>query len=152
MNTKAAADAIAARFTGVTATLNGVTESLVSAPTASLPDSVAKGPVILVYHPTARLEIGINRMRNDHYIYPVRLLRDPIGYPTRSDWLYAWHDATRDRVEGNVDLDLPAYVAYAQLVSARVELDGEEYAGVKFDVVEYAVQVLFREVVVTVSI
>jgi hypothetical protein len=151
VNTKATADAIAARFAGVTATLNGTVEGLVSAPTASLPDSIAKGPVLLVYHPTAALEIGVNRMRNDHYVYPVRLLRDPIGYPTRSDWLYAWHDATRDRVEGNVDLDLP-YVARATLVSARVELDGEEYAGVKFDVVEFAVSVLFREVVATVSI
>ena len=151
MNTKATADAIAARFVGVTATLNGTVEALVSAPTASLPDAIAKGPVVLVFHPTASLEIGIGRMRNDQYSFPVRLLRDPIGYPTRSDWLYAWHDATRDRIEGNVDLDL-AYVARAALISARVELDGEEYAGVKFDVVEYAVSVLFREVVATVRI
>lgn len=151
MNLKATADAIALRFVGVTATNGGVTESLAAAPTASLPNTVAKGPVVLVYHPVGALDIGMNRMRNDHYNFPVKILRDPTNYPARSDWLYAWHDATRDRVEGNVDLDL-AYVAWAKCIAVRVELDGEDYAGVTYDVIEYTVQVLFREVVATVAI
>lgn len=151
MNLKATADAIAGRFTGITATVGGVTESLVSNPTASLPDNVAKGPVILVYHPIGQLEVGVSRLRNDHYTFPVKLLRDPISYPARSDWLYAWHDAMRDRIEANLDLDL-AYVAWAKCIGVRVAVDGEEYAKADFDVVELAVQVLFREVVTTVSV
>jgi hypothetical protein len=152
MNLKAIADAIALRFVGITATRNGVVESLVSPPTASLPNTIAKGPVIIVFPPTAALEIGVNRMRNDHYLFPVRLFRDPTDFPTRTEWLYAWHDAMRDRIEGNVDLDLP-YVARAQTVSIpQMEMDViDAYADGKFDVLVFSVSVLVREVVTTVS-
>src|SRR3954466_2941693 len=102
MDLKAIADAIALRFVGATA--GGV--SFTSEPTASLPNAVNKGPVCLVYHPTGSLEIGVTKRRNDHYDFPVKILIDPLNVPSRSDALYAWFTATRDLVEGNLDLDL----------------------------------------------
>lgn len=140
MNLKATADALAAKYAGATATVGSTTESLASTPTASLPNSVAKGPVILVYHPTGVLDIAMSRIRRDEYDFPVKLLRDPLNYPTRSDWLYAWHDATRDLVTDGTTLGL-SYVSWARVVGVRVELDGEEYAKALFDVVEYTVRV-----------
>ncbi len=151
MNAKDVAAAIAARFVGVTATNGGVTESLTATPTASLPNTVAKGPVLLVFHPSGVLEVGVSKLRSDELDFPVRLLRDPMDYPARSDWLYAWYDATRDRVEMDMDLGL-AYVAWARPVSVTVELDGFEYQdGVKFDVIEYIVRVHFNETVGSVA-
>lgn len=146
MNTKTIADNLAARFTGVTATVDGVTESLTMA-TASLPNTVGKGPALLVYHPTATLDVGVSKTRTDVLTFPVRLLRDPVNYPSRSDWLYAWYDALRDRVEMDLDLGGLTYVLAAQPVASRIELDGEEYAGATYDVVELFVEVpLFEHV------
>ena len=150
MNSKATADAIAARFVGVTATIGTTTESFTSVPTASLPNTIGGGPVLLVYHPVGVLDIGVSKLRRDMLDFPVRMLRDPANYPARSDWLYAWYDALRDRVEMDIDLGL-AYVAWAQPVSTRVELDGQLYAKVPFDVVEYIVRVRFNETVATVA-
>jgi len=144
MNSKAIADALAARFAGVTATVGSVTESLTMA-TASLPNTVGRGPALLVYHPTAALDVIGSQLRQDVLTFPVRLLRDPENYPSRSDWLYAWYDALRDRVEQQLSLGLPAYVLAAQPVAARVELDGEEYAGTTYDVVEFMVNVELYE-------
>jgi len=149
MNSKTTADAIAARFTSVTATVNGIAESLVLC-TASLPNSIAVGPVLLVYPPTGVLGIGVSKMRSDELDFPVRLLRDPLNVPLRTDALYAWYDALRDRVEAQMTLGL-AYVAWASCVSMRAELDGESYAGSLFDVVELTVRVHFMEVVNSVS-
>jgi hypothetical protein len=147
MNTKSIADAIAARFTGLTATSGGVTESLISEPTASLPTTVSRGPVILVFHPEGELIVAM-RHREDVLTFPVRLLRDPLDVPTRSDWLYAWYDAMRDLVEAQMTLGL-AYVAWAQPTAARVAIEGHEYAGIPFDVVELTVTVRLNEVVST---
>lgn len=153
MNLKAIADAIALRFVGATTSTG---ETFTSAPTASLPNSIAKGPVCIVYPPTGVLEIGVGRMRNDHYDFPVKILIDPLDVPSRTDALYRWHDATRDLVEANFDLDLQSYVTKAWLVSDRTEIDGERYSSTDgqfrvFDVVEYIVRVLVREVVATVN-
>jgi hypothetical protein len=150
MNTKAIADAIATTFAGTTATSSGITESL-SACTATLPNSVAKGPVLLVFHPTGELDISLSRRRDDTLTFPVRLLRDPANVPQRSDFLYAWYDAIRDKVEANMDLDL-AYVAWARVDAADVRLDGFTYAGVVFDMVELTVSVRLDEVITTVAI
>ena len=147
---KAIADALAARFVGITATNGTVTEPLAAAPTASLPNTVAKGPVVLVFHPQGVLDIGVSKLRRDELDFPVRLLRDPVDYPTRSDWLYAWYDATRDRVEMDMDLGL-SYVAWARPISASVELDGHEYAGTTYDVIEFVVRVHLNEVVSTLA-
>jgi len=157
MNTKSIAAAIAGRYTGITATVNGVTEALVLC-TASLPNTVAKGPVILVYPPRGVVGLGSPMPlghRNDVLTFPVRLLRDPLDVPVRSDALYAWYDAMRDRVEGDMDLGLGAYVKWAETNGpVRLELDGESYAqpgavgGLgTFDVVELPVTVQLDEAV-----
>lgn len=148
------AAAIAARFTGVTATLDGVTESFVVVPTSLLPNGIAKGPALLVFHPEGVLDVGVSRIRSDTHDFPVRFLRDPIDLPSRSDWLYVWYDALRDRVEMDMDLGL-AYVAWARPVSSRVEvgeLGGFAYGAVTFDLIELIVRVRFDEVVPTVAI
>jgi hypothetical protein len=154
MNLQEVADGIAARFASISATVSGTTETLSA--TASLPNQIAKGPVLLVYPPSGSLEVGVSKLRQDILEFPVRLLRDPINVPSRTAWLYAWATAMRDQVEKNMDLDL-AYVAWAQSTALRIELDGEEYASVSgtratFDVVEITVTVRFNEVVTTVSV
>jgi hypothetical protein len=150
-SSKATADAIAARFVGLTATSEGQTEALVNAPTASLPDQVTTGPTILVFHPTGVLDLAMSRIRDDELDFPVRMLRDPVGYPRRSDWLYAWYDAMRDIVEADMDLGLP-YVAWARCTAMEAELDGAVYADAYFDLVELTVRVHYHEVVTTAAI
>lgn len=145
MNTASVAAAIAARFTGVTA--GG--ESIAVGPTHRLPNTIAKGPALLVFPPTGDLGIGGSRRRDDRLLFPVRLLRDPLDVPARSDALYAWYDALRDQVEKAVTLG--GLVEYAEVVGMRAELDGYEYAGVPFDVVELMVAVRFNEVVATIA-
>lgn len=147
MNLKSIADAIAARFTGVTA--GGV--AIAVGPTASLPNQIGKGPALLVFHPVGDLSVGPMRQRDDTYAFPVRLLIDPLNYPARSDALYAWADALRDRVEMNIDLDL-AYVAWARVSAIRLDLDRDDFYGGLYDVVELLVSVRVREVVSTVAI
>lgn len=151
MNSKAIADAIAGRFTGVTATVGSTTEGFLIAPTASLPNAIAKGPALLVFHPSGVLDIGVSKLRRDELDFPVRFLRDPLSYPQRSDWLYAWYDALRDRVEADMDLGL-TYVAWARPVEATVELDGATYAGIGFDLIELTVRVHLNETVSTLAI
>jgi hypothetical protein len=148
MNTKAVADALAARFSGLTAT-GASSPSLAVGPTASLPNTIAKGPALLVYPPTGDLGITA-RLRDDTLTFRVRLLLDPLDVPTRSNDLYAWYDAMRDEVEKQMTLGLD-YVAWAQPVAMRAELDGEDYAGNTFDVVELTVRVRFNEVVTTLA-
>ncbi len=150
MNTKDIADAIAARFTGVTATVGGATESIVVGPTASLPNTLSKGPALLVFPPTGALDIALSRRRADVLTFPVRFLRDPMDYPARCDALYAWYDALRDEVEKDIDLGL-TYVAWAQPSEVEVELDGFNYAGVLFDRIEFTVTVRLDEVVTTIA-
>ena len=142
MNSLAIADALAARFVGLTA--GG--ESLASVPTARLPNSIGAGPVILVYPPTGSgLDIGPSAMRTDLYTFEVRLLRDPLDSPTRHVKLYEWFDAMHDLIGLDMDLGLGSYVNKAEPVTCRLELDGETYGGSKFDVVELIVEVLIRE-------
>jgi hypothetical protein len=150
MNSKTVADAIAGRFIGVTATNGGVTEGFAVAPTASLPNSLARGPALFVYHPTGVLDVGVSKLRLDMLDYTARFLRDPMDYPARSDWLYAWYDALRDRVEMDIDLSL-SYVAWARPVEAKIELDGWDYAKVTYDLIELIVRVRFNEVVTTIN-
>lgn len=150
MNSKAVADALAARFVGVTAAVSSGTESIV--PTASLPNQISQGPALLVFHPSGVLEIGVSRLRHDELDFPVRFYRDPVDYPARSDDLYVWYDALRDRVEMDMDLGL-AYVAWARPISVQIGLDIGDYArsGPFYDLIEFIVRVHFYEVVTTVS-
>jgi hypothetical protein len=147
MNTLDVADALAARFVGVTATSGTVTESLVTTPTARLPNAVSKGPVLLVFPPSGELSVTMRR-RADTLTFTVRLLRDPLNLPERIAWLYAWYDAIRDVIEAQMSLGL-AYVAWAQPSSVRIEADGFTYAGVLMDVVELDVDVRLDEVITT---
>lgn len=146
MNSKAIADGIAGRFTGLTATVGSTTEQLKVGPTASLPNTIGKGPALLVFHPRGTLDLGMSKRRDDHLDYPVRMLRDPLSYPERSDWLYAWYDAMRDKVEENIDLDLP-YVAWAKPIAMAAELDVDDFYGAPYDMVELIVRVKIFEVV-----
>jgi hypothetical protein len=151
MNLKAIADAIAATFVGTTATVDGVTEIIAIGPTASLPNSIGKATSLLVFPPTGELEIAMGPRRRDTFDFPVRLLRDPVNYPSRTDWLYAWATAIRDKVETNYDLGL-AYVAWAEAVSMAVELDGYTYGDSECDEVLLTIRVRLDEIVATVSI
>lgn len=143
---KATADAIAAQYAGATTSAG---ETFTSAPTASLPNAIAKGPVCLVYPPSGVLDVGVSRIRRDEWDFLVKILIDPLDVPSRSDALYRWVNATRDLLEANMDLGLPTYVSWARVVGARVALDGETYAGGAFDVIEYTVRVHFGDIVVS---
>lgn len=152
MNLKSIADGIATELASLTATNGSLTET-VSA-TADLPNAVGK-LALLVYPPTGDLGMGPGKRRADTYEFPVRLLRDPLNAPARTQWLYAWFNALRDEVEKNMDLGL-SYVAWASPVSLRMTLDGEEYSSADgtfaaFDVVELIVRVRVDEVVSTVA-
>lgn len=151
MNLKDIADAIATQFVGVTTTVGSTTHALATPPTATLPNTIAKGPVLLVFHPVGQLEIGVSRRRNDHYDFPVRLLTDPLDYPRRSDALYAWATALRDKVETHLQLGL-SYVASAQAIAMRLELDNDDFYGGGFDLVEIIVRVHIMEIVTTVAV
>lgn len=153
MNLLTTADAIAARFTSVSVTVNGATETVTG--TSRLPDAVGK-LALLVYPPTGEAGLAVSKRRTDTLEFPVRLLRDPVSTPARAAALYAWYDALRDLVEADMDLGL-SYVAWAQVISVRVEIDGESYSQSngtygRFDVVELIVRVRFDEVVTTVAI
>jgi hypothetical protein len=145
VNTKATADAIAAQFAGMT-TAAGATIAV--GPTASLPNTITVGPALLVYHPTGVLDVLVSKIRSDELDFPVKLLMDPLNVPVRSDALYDWYDAMRDKVEAHMTLGLP-YVSWARCISMRAELDGESYAGGIFDVVELMVRVHFGDIVTT---
>lgn len=142
MNLKAIADGIAARFVNVTATSGTDTQTVTA--TADMPNSVAK-IALLVYPPSGTLNIIMGPKLDDEYDFPVRLLLDPLNYPTRSRWLLAWATALRVRVQTSWSLGI-AGVLQAETISMRVELDGEKYSSVDgvfrdFDVVELVVRV-----------
>jgi hypothetical protein len=152
MNLRSIADAIATQYAGITAANGGTTETLVLC-TASLPNTIPAGASLLVYPPfTEDHEIGVSAIRQGHLIYMARLLRDPLDVPARTDWLYAWAAAMQDRVEQNLDLGLAAYVAEAEVTGFRVAVDGQQYAGSPFDVVEHEVTVTLYEQSVTVGV
>ncbi|HEV8697978.1 MAG TPA: hypothetical protein VGQ89_09815 [Candidatus Limnocylindrales bacterium] len=148
LNSYAVANAIADRFTGLTASsvnpATGATETetILIGPTALLPNDIAKGPALLVFHPIGVLEVGVSRMRRDELDYPVRLLRDPMDIPTRSRWLYAWIDALRDEVEKH--LTLGGLVEWAHPVALEAEIDGFVFNTNPFDLVELMVRVHFK--------
>jgi hypothetical protein len=148
MDLMAIATNLAARYVDVVATNGSETETATA--TAELPDSVAS-LALLVYPPEAAdLSLLPGPSLDDHYLFAIRLLRDPLSTPTRTRWLYAWGTAMRTRVQQKVQLDLPGVVAMASAVSMRIEIDGERYSSVDgtyapFDVVEVGVDVHVRE-------
>ena len=148
MNLKTIADAIAARFVAVVAT-NG-TETETATASADMPDSVGT-LALIVYPPTGSLLIETGATLRDQYDFPVKLLRDPISMPARSQWLLAWGTALRGRVELDMDLGLPTIVEQAEATDIELRIDGEPYASADgtrrdFDVVELTVHVQINEV------
>lgn len=146
MDLKTIADALAARFVNVTATNGSETETATA--TADLPNQIAK-LALLVYPPTGDLNIVMGPRLDDQWDFTVRLLRDPLDVPVRSQWLYAWATALRTRVQANVDLDV-AGVTQAQATSMRLAIDGFNYSPMvgrlaPFDVVEMTVRVWILE-------
>lgn len=153
MNLKTIADGVAARFVAVTATNGSATETATA--TADLPNAVAK-LALLVYPPTGELSIIMGPHTNDHYDFPVKLLRDPLSVPERSQWLYAWATALRPLVQAKFSLGVTGVVE-AQASGLRMEIDGEKYSmpdGVyrEFDVVEFTVRVHVYEIAAGVSL
>lgn len=142
MNSLSIADAIAARFAGLTA--GG--ETVLTA-TARMPNTIGKGPVILVYPPEGALEVGASARRNDLYSFPVRMLRDPIDFPARTAALYAWFDAMHDLIGAQMQLGL-GYVSFAEPVACSLKLaedGGTRYQGALYDTVELTVEVRVNE-------
>ena len=147
MDLKVIADAIAARYVNVTATNGGLTETATA--TADLPDSVGHLG-LLVYPPSGSLEVAFGATNRDQYDFMVKLLRDPVSMATRTQWLYAWANALRGRVELDMDLGLPLVVEQAETTTLRMAIDGEQYADVTatyrpFDVVELTIHVQIHE-------
>ena len=148
MDLKVIADALASTFGTITATNGADSESATA--TADLPDAVGT-LALLVYPPeTGSLEIGVSARRNDLYTFMVRLLRDPLSTPARTQWLYAWFNALHDKIiTTHISLGL-SYVSEAEPVSMRAQIDGEKYSSANgtyapFDVVELVVEVRVNE-------
>jgi hypothetical protein len=140
MNIKTIADALAARFVNVTA----VGETAPA--TASLPNNIST-LALLVYPPEGDLSYLMGGPKlNAHLTFPVRLLRDPLSVPERTDALLAWATVLWPLPMGNFDLDV-AGVIEAETTHIHIELDGQSYAGALFDVVELTVDVHVYELV-----
>jgi hypothetical protein len=146
---RAIADAIAARYVGVT--VNGV--GLQITPTALLPSGITRGPVLVVQPPSGTRDIEPGRRRADELDYSVLWLNDPADMPTRTALIYDWGNALYDKVLENYDLDLP-YVAWAKPVSFRSAFDEDwsEFGWGKFDTIETVVRVHVNEIISTMAI
>lgn len=149
---KVIADALATQYGTISATFGSTTETVTA--TASLPDTIDLA--LLVYPPSGLLQLELGPNRNDLWDFPVRLLRDPISMPARTDALYAWLNALRDVAEAKKRLGL-AYVVNVESVSARLEFEGQGYSFPdgkfkQFDVVEIVNQVRVQELVTTVHL
>lgn len=138
MNFKTIGDALATTIGTVTA--YGETATA----TASLPNQVGT-LALLVYPPTGDLGHLMGSHLNAHLTFPVKLLRDPVNMPTRTDALLAWATALWPLPQTNYDLGVSG-VLQAEAQSIRIEIDGETYASIDgtrsvFDVVELTVDV-----------
>jgi hypothetical protein len=113
--------------------------------TAKLPNQVGK-LALLVYPPETDLSFLMGGpMLNAHLVFPVRLLRDPLDVPARTDALYDWATALWPKPQANYDLNVTG-VLDAEATTIRIEIDGEKYSSVDgtyavFDVVEMMVDV-----------
>jgi hypothetical protein len=113
--------------------------------TARLPTNVG-ALALLVYPPETNLEFLMGGpMLNAHLVFPVRLLRDPLDVPSRTDALLDWATALWPKPQANYDLNV-AGVIEAEAKSIRIAIDGQQYSSVDgtfipFDVVEMMVDV-----------
>jgi hypothetical protein len=151
MNVRAIADAIAARYSGITVTVNSEVESLGTGPTAELPPNITRN-ALLVFPPVEEYDYYPSRQRIGTADFSVRLYRRPeADMGRRSRYAYAWRDALTDKVEGNLDLDL-AYVTHALDVGGRINLDDASYADETMDMVERTIRVHIKEVVTALAV
>ena len=113
--------------------------------TARLPNSIGI-LALLVYPPEIDLSFLMSGPSlNAHLHFPVRLLRDPLDVPSRSDAILDWATALWPRPKANYTLGI-AGVLEAEAQSIRIEIDGHKYSSVDgtfadFDVVEMMVDV-----------
>jgi hypothetical protein len=113
--------------------------------TARLPSAVGQ-LALLVYPPEADLSFLMGGpMLNAHLLFPVRLLRDPVDVPARTDALLDWATALWPKPQANYDLNV-AGVIEAEATTIRIAIDGQQYSSVDgtfapFDVVEMMVDV-----------
>jgi hypothetical protein len=152
MDLNAIATAIATTVGTVAATSGSETETLTA--TADLPDAVGKR-ALLVTLPSADLGMTMGPHIDDHYLFSVVMLRDPLKVAPRVRWLLAWATALRGRIATNIDLDVPGVVE-ARATALRIEL-GNDRGGypyvsagggtINFDVVEMTVDVHVIELI-----
>jgi hypothetical protein len=113
--------------------------------TARLPSSVGK-LALLVYPPETDLSFLMGGPHlNAHLLFPVRLLRDPLDVPARTDALLDWMTALWPKPQANYDLNVVGVIE-TQATSIRGQIDGHEYSSVdgtfpKYDLVEMMVDV-----------
>lgn len=112
--------------------------------TARLPNKVSK-LALLVYPPTGDLSFLMGPFLNAHLTFPVRLLRDPLSVPARTDAILDWATALWPKPQSNYDLGIPGVIE-AKAESLRVEIDGHKYSSVDgtfavYDVAELMVDV-----------
>lgn len=119
-----------------TITVNG--ESATA--TARLPNTV-NALALLVYPPVSDLSFLMGGpMLDAHILYEVKLLRDPLDVPARTDMLLDWATALWPRPKANYTLGV-AGVLDAEATHLRIQIDGESYGGGLYDVVEMTVDV-----------
>jgi hypothetical protein len=132
VNIKTIADALAARFVNVTA--YGETATA----TASLPNNIST-LALVVYPPEGDLSYLMGGPKlNAHLTFPVRLLRDPLSVPERTDALLAWATVLWPLPNGNLGV---TGVLTAESTHIHIQIDGQSYGGVLYDVVELTVDV-----------
>lgn len=113
--------------------------------TARLPNNVGR-LALLVYPPEVNLSFLMGGpMLNAHVLFPVRLLRDPLDVPSRTDALYDWATALWPRPKANYDLDVTGVIE-ATATAIHIAIDGHTYSSADgsvrpFDLVEMTVDV-----------
>ena len=77
MNTLEVGNAIAARFSGLTASITTadgtLTEAIQIGPTTQLPNEIGIGPALLVFPPSGVLDVGVSKLRRDELDFPGEL-------------------------------------------------------------------------------
>lgn len=147
MDLRVIADAIAARYVGVT--VNG--ETFQYGPSPLVPNGIVKGPALIVMVPSGGLDDPFQRQRDDEHDFAVLWLNDPTDLPTRSALFYAWYNALQDKVYEQYRLGL-SYVQWARPVSYRTAFDEQFLTLGKYDVIEWTVRVKVRETIPNMAI
>jgi hypothetical protein len=147
MDLRTIADALAARYAGVT--VGG--EGFQYGPSALIPNGIVKGPALIVMPPDGTRDVGVNKRREDELDFSVMWLNDPTDLPTRTALIYSWGQALYDKVLENYDLDL-AYVAWAKPVSFRTAFDEQFMTFGKYDVIETVVRVHINEIIAAMAV